>query len=87
MTNLAATLGRCVRRAICPVLAHDWRFRDIAADGRCTAYCRFCGKCEPARLLLRSPPAAAVPPSALAAAPPAAPNVAGNPARERELAA
>ena len=50
--------GRCVRRAICPVLAHDWRFRDIAADGRCTAYCRFCGKCEPARLLLRSPPAA-----------------------------
>lgn len=59
MTNLAVSLGHYVRRAICPLLAHDWRFRDIGHDGRCTAYCRFCGKCEPAQLLLRAAPPAA----------------------------
>ena len=36
----------------CPY--HGFRF---AADGRCTACCRVCGKCEPAQLLVRSHPA------------------------------
>lgn len=57
MSRIADQLGLRLLRVICPLLAHDWTFRNIAADGRCTACCRVCGKCEPAQLLVRSHPA------------------------------
>ncbi|PWV65804.1 hypothetical protein C7443_101289 [Plasticicumulans acidivorans] len=52
--NWLSQLRRALIRIICPLLAHDWHFEDLQADGRCTAVCRRCGKREPAVLLVHS---------------------------------